>query len=182
MYLDQYLDLATDQRAAASNGTVSSSRVWMLDAASVLCQQPWLRTVLLVALQNVFMLLRWGCNCVYDAIKSFGRSLRWPPRVLRSAVKLERAPPLETCVQGCRDERESKRERESSAHEYTSFCFLNSGLQVLVIFWVPLGPKCIWGGERDVYWWSSPPIDDVQAAGLSLCTKLWFEKFDSSEV
>lgn len=66
----------------------------------------------MVALQNVFMLLRWGCNCVYDAIKSFGRSLRWPPRVLRSAVKLERAPPLETCVQGCREvEQERRKER-----------------------------------------------------------------------
>lgn len=68
-----------------------------MNVVFVLCEQPRLQTVLLVALQNVFMFLRWGYNCVYDAIKSFGQSLRWPLPVLRSAVKLEWAPPLETC-------------------------------------------------------------------------------------
>lgn len=82
----------------------------------------------MVALQNVFMLLRWGCNYVYDVIKSFGRSLHWPPCVLRSAVKLEWAPPLETCIQGCR-ERKHEGEKESRMHVHQHPClkFRNAG-------------------------------------------------------
>lgn len=38
MYLDQYFALAFDQRGAASNSTVSSDSVSMVNTASVLCQ------------------------------------------------------------------------------------------------------------------------------------------------